>query len=161
MNSMTVPNRSWITTLLLVSLATVALSGCKSSNPSPEQTTESATQKLRKVISSDVAETGRREQMLKLVDKMEAVQTAFNKDVVDFVTHYQTLNANYDASRAAFDQLFSQYNAERIQARGQALDLHFELASLATDKEWGRIGEAEAKMYDAIGIARAKQEEIK
>jgi hypothetical protein len=39
--------------------------------------------------------------------------------------------------------------------------LHFQLASLATDKEWGRIGEAEAKMYNAIGIARAKEEEIK
>jgi uncharacterized protein YozE (UPF0346 family) len=162
--SMTVPIRNRTASALaclLVGLAVVASPSCKSNNPSPEQTTESATQKMRKVISSDVAEAGRREQMLKLVDKMEAVQTAFNKDITDFVTKYQTLNADYDATRAAFDQLFSQYNAERIQARSQTLDLHFQLASLATDREWDRIGEAEAKMYDAIEIARSKQEEIK
>jgi hypothetical protein len=161
---MTVPIRDRIAmalACLLVSFAVVALPGCKSNNPNPEQTTESATQKLRRVIASDVAEQGRRAQMLKLVDRMEEVQSAFNKEIADFVTHYQTLNANYDATRAAFDQLFSQYNTERTQARSQALDLHFQLAALATDKEWGRIGEAEAKMYNAIGIARAKEEEIK
>jgi hypothetical protein len=164
MISKNVSDRSRFATMLVclvVSLAAMALPGCKSGNPSPEQATESATQKMRRVISSDVAEAGRRDQMLKLVDKFEAVQTSFNKDVVDFITHYQTLNANYDAPRAAFDQLFLQYNTERVQARNQALDLHFQLASLATDKEWGRISEAEAKMYEAIDIARTKQEEIK
>jgi hypothetical protein len=164
MISMTVPTRNRIATMLacaLVGLAAVALPGCKSSNPSAEQTTESATQKMRKVISSDVAEAGRREQMLKVVDRMEAVQAAFNKNITDFVTRYQTLNADYDATRPAFDKLFSEYNAERVQARSQTLDLHFQLASLATEKEWDRIGEAEAKMYEAIDISRTKQEEIK
>jgi hypothetical protein len=61
--SMTVPIRDRIAmalACLLVSFAVVALPGCKSNNPNPEQTTESATQKLRRVIASDVAEQGRR-----------------------------------------------------------------------------------------------------
>ncbi len=160
----TLPTRNRIATVLaclVVGLASAASPGCKSTTPSPEQTTERTTQKLRQVISGEIADAGRREQMLKLVDQIEAVQTRFNEDASAFVAKYQSVNGDYDAPRAAFDQLFSDFDADRIRARNQILDLHFQLASLATDSEWGPIGKAEVKMYEGVGEARTAQEELK
>ncbi len=98
---------------------------------------------------------------MKLVDQIEAVQTRFNEEASAFIAKYQSVNADYDAPRAAFDQLFTNFDTDRIRARNQILDLHFQLASLATDREWGPIGKAEAKMYEGVGEARTAQEESK
>ena len=98
---------------------------------------------------------------MRLVDQIETVQTSFNADASAFVSKYQSVNADYDAPRATIEQLFSDFDADRIRARNQVLDLHFQLASLATDKEWGPIGKAEVRMYEGIGEARTAQEEMK
>jgi hypothetical protein len=149
----------------LVCLASATASGCKSTTPSPEQTTErtteKSTEKLRQTISKEVGEPGRREQMLRLVDQIDIAEGNFNKDVSAFVTTYESVNADYDAPRATFDHLFSDFDADRTRARTQILDLHFKLTSLATDKEWGPIADAEMKMYEASEQARTAEEEMK
>ncbi len=99
--------------------------------------------------------------MIKVVDQIETVQTRVNEDASAFVAKYQSINTNYDASRATFAQLFSDFDADRTRARSQVLDLHFQLASLATDKEWGAIAKAEVRMYEGTGEARTAQEEMK
>ena len=158
------PTRNQIASALafmLVCLASGTSLSCKSTIPSPEQTTERSTEKLRKVISAEVADAGSREQMMKLVDQIETLQTRFNEDASTFVGKYQSINANYDAPRAAFDQLFSDFDADRTRSRSRILDLHFQLTALASDKEWGAIGKEEVKMYEATGEARTAQEELK
>ena len=80
---------------------------------------------------------------------------------VEFVEGYRKLNADYDSTRPAFDQLFADYNAKRIKARNEALDLHFQLASLATVGEWGAIGKAEAKLYEESNAAPPAEESAK
>jgi hypothetical protein len=49
--------------------------------------------------------------------------------------------------------LFADYNGQRIKARNQAVDLHFQLASLAAASEWDSIGKAEVKMYEEVSQA--------
>jgi hypothetical protein len=140
--------------VMLCAITFTAL-GCRGTNPATEQVIQSSSQKLRQAVSSNVTEDGRRSQMLKVVDQIEAVQRSLNQGTMDFVQNYRKLNADYDAPRAAFDQLFSDYNGQRIKARSQALDLHFQLASLATANEWDPIAKAEVKSYAEVSEAYA------
>src|SRR4029077_5727122 len=116
---------------------------------------QSSNQRLRQAVSSNVADEGRKAQMLMLVDQIETVQSSLSKETADFVQNYRKLNADHDAPRAAFDQLFSDYNGRRIKARNQAIDLHFQLASLATASEWDPIGKAEVKLYEEVSEVHA------
>jgi hypothetical protein len=88
------------------------------------------------------------------VDQIEAAQTRFSKEMADFVESYRKLNADYDATRPAFDKLFSDYNVQRIKVRNEALDLHFQLASLSTATEWNPIVKAEIKLYEEVNAVR-------
>ena len=105
-------------------------------------------QELRKAVSENVGEAERRTQMLAIVDRMEAVQLRFSQETLDFVRDYRKLNANYDADRPTFDRLFADFNAKRLQARTEALDLHFQMAALASANEWRPIGRAEFRLYE-------------
>jgi hypothetical protein len=142
---------------LMVCIVALATSGCKSAKPTVDQTVEGSTQKLREAVSHDVADADRRDQMLKLVDQLEAVQKSFSKESSEFVAKYRTLNADYDSPRTAYEQLFSEFNVQRVQARDKALDLHFQLASLATEREWDHLGKVEAMTYETEGKALAKE----
>jgi hypothetical protein len=44
--------------------------------------------------------------MLIVVDQIETVLSSLSKETVDFVQNYRKLNADYDAPRSTFDQLF-------------------------------------------------------
>ena len=94
--------------------------------------------------------------MLALVDQIEATQRSFSTQAAEFATQYSKMNADYDAPRARFEQLFAAFNGQRIQSRDRIIDLHFRLAALATEQEWKRIGKAEAKMYGEVAEARAE-----
>jgi hypothetical protein len=143
--------------LAIVMLCAIALAapGCGGTKPTTEQVIQSSSQRLREAVSRNVTDEGRKSQMLMVVDQIEAGQSSLSKETADFVQNYRKLNAEYDAPRAAFDQLFSDYNGQRIKARNQALDLHFQLASLATANEWSPIVKAEVKLYEEFSEAEA------
>lgn len=146
---------------LIVCALTLTLPGCGGKESTTSQTTERYTQELREAISSNVLAEGRKTQMLGIADQVQAVQLRFSRETMDFVESYRKLNADYDARRPAFDQMFADYNAKRIKARSEALDLHFQLASLATDDEWKAVGKAETKLYEETNEARQSQENAK
>jgi len=145
----------------LVCAATLTVSGCGGTKPSKTQTIELSSQELREAVTSNVSNEGRKAQLLRVVDRVEALHLLFSQETVEFVESYRKLNADYDSTRPAFDQLFSDYNAKRIKARNEALDLHFQLASLATVGEWDAIGKAEAKLYEETNAARPAEESAK
>jgi hypothetical protein len=135
----------------------MAMSGCAGATPTPEQAIQDASKELRQAVSANVADPNRRDQMLALVDQIEATQRNFSTQAADFATQYSQMNADYDAPRARFEQLFSAFNGQRIQSRDRILELHFRLAALATEKEWKPIGKAETKLYEEVQLARAEQ----
>jgi hypothetical protein len=143
--------------LAIITLCATVLAapGCGGTKPTTAQVIQSSSQRLRQEVSKNVADESRKSQMLLVVDQIEAVQSSLSKETADFVQNYQNLNSNYDAPRSAFDQLFADYNGQRIRARNQALDLHFRLASLATADEWIPIVKAEVKLYEAFTEAEA------
>jgi hypothetical protein len=150
------PARSlpWICALTL----TVAVGGCGGKEPSREEAIARYGQELRAAVSKHVTDERRRAGMLSIVDQLQAVNRRFDQETADFVESYRKLNADYEATRPAFDRLFSDYSAQRVKARTETLDLHFQLASLATADEWDGIAKAEAKLYEEVSLARPAQE---
>jgi allophanate hydrolase subunit 1 len=137
------------------------LPGCSSTKPTPDQTINRYSEKLREAVSTSVPEEQPKAQMLLIVDRLEALHLRFSQETSDFVETYRKLNVDYDSTRPAFDQLFSDYNAKRVKARKEALDLHFQLASLATAGEWEAIGRAEKKLYEEADAAVPAEESTK
>jgi hypothetical protein len=146
---------------LLACAVTLTAAGCSRTKPTRNQVIERYSQELREAVSASVPAEGRRAQMLLLVDQLEAVNVRFSQETAEFIGHYRKLNADYDASRPAFEQLFSDYTAKRVQARSEALELHFQLASLASIEEWHSIGKAEGKLYEEVNAAPLGPESMK
>jgi hypothetical protein len=138
-----------------------AVAGCGGSKPSREQVLTTYGQELRQAVSTKVADEPRKARMLAILDQLDAVNRRFTEETRTFIDSYRELNADYDATRPAFDRLFSDYSTRRVRARSEALDLHFQLASLATADEWDSIGKAEAKLYEELGAAPLAQESPK
>jgi hypothetical protein len=141
---------------VLTCAATLAVCGC-GTKPTSSETINRYTDKLSTAVSTNVPDEGRRAQMLAIVNQLQALQIHFSQQTADFVQSYRKLNADHGAPRPAFDQLFSDYNAKRIKARNDALDLHFKLASLATATEWNSISKAEVKLYKESNEARSEE----
>jgi hypothetical protein len=146
---------------LVFCAAMLTTSGCGGKKPTAAETIERYSQKLREAISTSVPEKERKYQMLLIVNQVEALHVRFNQETAEFIESYRKLNADYDAARATFDQLFSDYSAKRVKARSEALALHFQLASLATPDEWDAIGRAEVKLYEQVNAARPADEGTK
>ena len=137
----------------------LALAGCKSPKPTPEAGAWKFTQALRESVSDTVRDQGRKDQLLALISQMDAVEKEFNGDVAAFVASFRRLNAGYDTPRAAFDDLFKTYDAQRIAARDRFVAVHFQMTALATPDEWGKIGKVEKKIYNELLKPRAQQKE--
>jgi hypothetical protein len=142
----------------LVCAVALTVPGCDRTKPTKAQTIERYTQKLREAVSTNVPEGERRARLLRVVDQVETLHLRFSQETAEFIEGYRKLNADYDSTRPAFDQLFSDYNAKRIKARDEALDLHFQLASLAIAGEWYAIAKAETKLYEEANAARPSEE---
>jgi hypothetical protein len=147
--------------LLMSCVVMMTVHGCTGTKLTTAQTIERYSQKLRDAISRQIPEEQRKAQMLSIVDRVEALHLRFGQDTADFVQSYRKLNADYDAARPALDRLFSDYEAKRIRARDEALDLHFQLAALATAGEWDEIGKAEEKLYEEVNAAHPREESAK
>ena len=140
---------------------TLAIAGCGGKETTRTQAIERYSLELREAVSSKVPEQDRKARMLSIVDQVEMLNRRFDQETADFVESYRKLNADYDSPRPAFDQLFADYNAKRIKARGEALELHFQLASFATGDEWDAIGKAEVKLYEEVDATRPAKESTK
>lgn len=146
---------------LLLGVTALAVPGCGGKDRTRDQQIERYSAELRAAVSDNVADEQRKTQMLLLVDQLQAIQLRFSQETTEFIANYRRLNADYDSTRPAFEQLFSDYNAKRIRARSEVLDQHFQLASLATPAEWDAIGKAESKLYEKVNATRAAAESPK
>jgi hypothetical protein len=147
--------------LIALFICCAPLTGCGGKEPTRQQSIEQYSLELREAVSNHVHDEQRKSQMLVIVDHVETLNHRFNQETAEFIEGYRKLNADYDAARPAFDQLFADYRAKRVRARGEALDLHFQLASLATEVEWDSIGKAETELYEEVNEAKPAKEGTK
>jgi hypothetical protein len=142
---------------ILLGAMALAVGGCAGAKLTPDETLQVASHELRQSVTSNVGDPSRRDQMLGLVDQIEATQRSFSAQAAEFAAKFSRMNTDYNAPRARFEELFTDFNTRRVQSRDLILDLHFRLAALATAEEWRRIGKVEAKLYEEAGKARAEQ----
>ncbi len=141
---------------LFMCCAILAVQGC-GDKPTRTESIEKYSHELREAVSDHVLDEQRRTQMLAIVDHVEALNNRFDQETADFIDRYRKLNSDYEAPRPAFDQLFADYSAKRARARNEALDYHFQMASLASDSEWKSIAKAESKLYQKVNASPATE----
>ena len=139
----------------------LACAGCSGERPGRAEAIARYSTELRDTVSARVVDQPRREQMLQVVDRIEALHVRFSRETADFIAAFRRLNADYSAARPAFDQLFADYGSRRVTARSEALELHYQLASLATEGEWASVGKAEARLYERANESRSGEEAAK
>lgn len=116
---------------------------------------------MREAVSRSVEEKDRRERMLALVDQMEAVERGIHQDLAVFIEKYRGMNGDYEAPRAAFDDLFGEFGARIKNARDRFFDLHFQLTALSTAEEWDQIVKYEVEAYEEIIKPRVQKDAAK
>jgi hypothetical protein len=150
-----------IATAVMILGEGVVVSGCRGTKPSPEAKTQDYVHKMREAVSLNVKEKDRRDRMLARVGQMEAVERNLNCDIAGFVETYRGMNGDYEVPRAAFDDLFGEFDARIQKARDRFFDLHFQLTALSTEEEWDRIVKYEVEAYEEITKPRVRKEAAK
>lgn len=135
--------------------------GCRGTKPPPEAKTQEIVHKMREAVSRSVEEKDRRDRMLALVDQMEAVERGIHLDVAVFIEKYRGMNGDYEAPRAAFDDLLGEFDARIKNARDRFFDLHFQMTALSTAEEWDRIVKYEVEAYEEIIKPRVQKDAAK
>jgi len=153
--------RILIATAVTICVVGLVVSGCRGAKPSPEAKTQEYVHKMREAVSLNVKEKDRRDRMLALLGQMEAVERNFNNDIAGFVETYRGMNGDYEAPRAAFDDLFGEFDTRIQKARDRFFDLHFQLTALSTEEEWDRIVKYEVEAYEEITKPRVQKEAAK
>ena len=132
-------------------LCLVGVAGCGGDPPQRAEAIERYGDELRVAVSK-VTDAERRGQALAVVERMQALHLRFSQETSTFIGDYRALDADQDTARARFDDLFSAYDARRRMARTEALELHFQLASLTTESEWDDISRAELRLYRTFAL---------
>jgi hypothetical protein len=139
----------------------LVVSSCRGTKPSPEAKTQEIVHKMREAVSRSVEEKDRRDRMLVLVDQMEVVERSIHQDLAVFIGKYRGMNGDYEAPRAAFDDLFGDFDARIKKARDRFFDLHFQLTALSTAEEWDRIVKYEVEAYEEFIKPRVQKDAAK
>lgn len=124
--------------ILAASLLTLGLlAGC--SSLTPMEATQKAGDDTRALIREQVADEGRANQMIALVDQLE-------KDLMAYVdiqaAHEEVLrvkNADYDTSHAEMQRLYDAYNRDTRGLGMKIMQTDLAMKKLATPAEWAVI----------------------
>ena len=121
------------------------LAGCK--GLTQMESTKSAVDETRTLISEHVADASRAKQLIALVDKLE-------NDLMTYVeirdAHNEALrkkNADYEATREDLQNLYDAYNRDTRAIGMKITETHLEMTKLSTPEEWAAI----SKLKHRIG----------
>ena len=127
----------------------LALAGCADSPKTSADLVGGPMREMRQAVEKHVADPSRQTQLLALVDELDGVLKDHSRDLNALSGDLSRLNADYDATREAFDALVSDF-AQRSRVRKErALDLHFQMAALASVEEWKSISKHEVEALSA------------
>lgn len=140
--------------LLLAFAFTIA--GCaRGPEPTALEIASGALQKLRSAVVREVGDPARAKQGAGLIDEIERLLSEVDADVKAHNDAMRTLNADYDATEAAFRAAFRQFNAKRNERQQRLLDINQRAKALLTAEEWEHLGAVSAEALErAIQAAR-------
>ena len=141
---------------LLAGFFLLCLAGCsREPKPTALEVAGGALQKLRSAVAREVKDPERAKQGARLIDEIGRLLAEVDADVNAHNDAIRTLNADYDATEAAFRAAFRQFNAKRNEQQQRVLDINQRAKALLTAEEWERLGAVSAEALErAIQAAR-------
>lgn len=137
-----------VTSILIVTSLTT---GCGSKPPSAEVQLRQDAVELRTVINQQVADPGRRAQLIERANALEREVQDFSTKAWTFAESLKALNGDYDTPPEKIRELFKQFDDQRIAMVSKVEDLHFQMLALTTPDEWSDIGRAEIRSLETMG----------
>ncbi len=132
---------------------TLALAGCAESPKTSAELIGGPMREMRQTVEKNVADPTRQTQLLALVDALDGVLQEHSRDLNTLSGDLSRINADYDATREAFDALLSAFAQRTRVSEERALDLHFQMAALTSADEWKPISKREV---EALSAARTR-----
>jgi molybdenum-dependent DNA-binding transcriptional regulator ModE len=134
-------------------LIVVLITGCASrSQATPQQRIHGAVDAMQEAIGKVIADPERARRAQGALTGITDELLAFEELAVRYRTRLLELNARSDATRAEFESLLGEYDAQRVKARHQLLTLHAELIADTTAEEWQALAPRERALLSvAIG----------
>jgi hypothetical protein len=139
---------AWSAIALAFALGVAAIPGCSSKPPlAPEQQVQADVANLDAQIRKVVSDPARAQQLIAL---SQEYQQQIRQNAV-LVRAYRAklvaLNANYQATRADFDALLNQHEANRESMLGKGAAIRDRMAAVATDAEWQDIDKINQRIW--------------
>jgi HD-GYP domain-containing protein (c-di-GMP phosphodiesterase class II) len=154
------PNIAALSRAAVLSLAlAVCISSACSSSKSKETPEQKATAELgtyQADIRRVVKDKTRADQMIALTSEFHGLVATFARSFQDQHERVAVLNANYGASLAEFQDLFSQIDKERAQLIDKAFALRARMTALTTEEEWTQLKKVRiAEWQDELAEAQS------
>ena len=130
------------------SLLATGLFACTSEPAkTPEEKNQANAADLRQTLQDAVKDSGRLQQMLALADQFEIELQTGMTEFAKLHQEQQQLNADYTATREAFQQLGEHLQQVRTEYRSKMITTRMAIAQLATDDEWKKITSRELALF--------------
>ena len=131
---------------LLVTATLMITAGCgfrgTTTDPAAlEAQFESVRQNERQLITRIVEDPRRSDALFMLLDARDQIVSDHAETVVAYIDNMRTLNADYDAPRTDFEQLFASYRANRQTYQKDLVNIVQKMKANTTAKEWKRLAE--------------------
>ena len=140
----------WLATLLGLALTLAAVAGCSSKPPlTPEQQAQADVAAYEVEVRKIVPDTVRADQLVALTNEFQQLTKENIANASAYRAKAAALNSNYAATRADYEALFSQQDANREVFLRKALALRERMAALTTDSEWEQLKRARLRALDA------------
>jgi hypothetical protein len=131
-------------------LALAAGASCSSKPPlTPEQQVQADVAAYEMEIRKIVPDQARADQLVALTNEFQQLAKDSIANASDYRAKAAALNSSYEATRADYEALFSQQDANREGFVRKGLALRERMAALTTDSEWERLRKARLRALDA------------
>ena len=150
--------------LALVVICALAAAACSSSGSAtdPEKFRRQVADYRdheRELVRETVADAGRAERLITLLDERGAAIEQYARAVTDYREAMTKLNADYRAERADFVRLIENYNREREIGHRRFLDLLAAMREETTAEEWKVVARFQAKRLNPRDLAYSQNRE--
>ncbi len=133
------PLRYLLVTAILMITAGCGFRGTATDPAALEAHFESVRQNERQLITKIVEDPQRSNALFMLLDERDQIVSKHAGVVVAYIENMRTLNADYDAPQAEFEQLFATYRNDRQTYQQDLVNIVQQMKANTTAKEWKRL----------------------
>jgi hypothetical protein len=137
-------------TTVLIGAACLIAACARGPTPAPEDAVRRSMDELRAAALTTIKDPARAKEVAGLVDQLER---HFDEALKADRTHLErlwALDADYDATEADFQKLFSDFNAGAVRRRDRFVELRNRLIAATTEAEWNELAKARVRVLESM-----------